>query len=179
VKRQCPPLVISSGDEKRSSTADYVKGQWHLSRLLVKRAAVEKNGWRAVSRRDSKRKQSRCVDWQQVKRRELDCPPRHDESVLCATCGRVIWGDDMQRLRAAMKSRMTREKGAGYGNADWSPSRTVCWRETRVERARQVGIDDGPALRYAGGKLRRQASALATGTTEMALFERCPVAVRE
>jgi hypothetical protein len=111
VKRQCVPLVASSGNEKRSSRADHVREEWHLIRVWVSRTGVEKNGWRIVGRCERKHKQSRCVDRQQVKSRELDCPPRHDESALCVACGRVIWEDDMQRLGAAMESRMTREKG--------------------------------------------------------------------
>jgi hypothetical protein len=78
-----------------------------------------------------------------------------------------------------MESRMTREKGAGSSNADWYPSRTVCCRKTQVTRERLVESDDEPAQGFAGGKLRRQASTSATGTTEKALFERSPVAVRE
>jgi hypothetical protein len=70
-------------------------------------------------------------------------------------------------------------EGVGYGDADSWPSRTVCCRETRLKGERLVGIDDKPALRFAGGKLRRQASTLATGTTEEALLERSPVALRE
>jgi hypothetical protein len=66
VKRQRAPLVANSGDEKWSSTADSVKGGWQMSRLWVSRAAVEKDRWRAVSRPDSKRKQSRFADWQQA-----------------------------------------------------------------------------------------------------------------
>jgi hypothetical protein len=76
----------------------------------------------------------------------------------------------MQRLRAAMKSRMTREKGAGSGNADSRPSRTVCCRETRAERERLAGSEDEPALGFAGCKLVMQACTLAKCTTEKALF---------
>jgi hypothetical protein len=110
VKRQCAPLVASGADEKRSSTADYVKGAWHLSRVWVSRAAVEKNGWRAVSRRDSKRKQSRYADRHPAEHWEQGFQPRHDESVSCAACGRVIWAGDVQRLGAAVERRMTREE---------------------------------------------------------------------
>jgi hypothetical protein len=90
VKGQCAPLVANSGDERRSSTADYVKGGWQMSRLLVKRAAVVEKGWGIDGRRDSKRKQSRCEDWHQAELWEIDCPTRHDESAPCAACGRVI-----------------------------------------------------------------------------------------
>jgi hypothetical protein len=110
VERQCAPLVASSGDEKRSSTADYVKGGWQMSRLWVSRAAVEKNRWRAVSRPDSKPKLSRYADRQQAKHWEQGCPPRQDESVSCAACGRVILAGDVQRLGAAVERKMTREE---------------------------------------------------------------------
>jgi hypothetical protein len=179
VKRQRAPLVANSGDEKRSSTADYVKGGWQMSRLWVSRAAVEKNGWRIVGRCERKHKQSRCVDWQQ---------PEHFENKVatatrrvCSMC-RMRQGDLGRRYIATRSGHGKQDdarEGVGSGNADSRPSRTVCCRETRVERARQVGIDDGPALGVASGKLRRQASTLATGTTDTALLERSPVAVRE
>jgi hypothetical protein len=70
-------------------------------------------------------------------------------------------------------------EGVGYGDADSWPSRAMCWGIPLVKRERLVRSDDEPAQGVAGGKLRRQASTLATGTTDMALFERSPVAVRE
>jgi hypothetical protein len=62
--------------------------------------------------------------------------------------------------------------GVGSGNADSRPSRTMCPGIPRAKGERLVGIDDKPALRFAGGKLCRQASTLATRTTDEALFER-------
>jgi hypothetical protein len=35
--------VANSGDEKRSSRADHVKGEWHLSRRWVSGAAADMN----------------------------------------------------------------------------------------------------------------------------------------
>jgi hypothetical protein len=172
VKRQCAPLVTGSVDEKRSSTADYVKGGWHLSPVWVSRAAVEKNRWRAVSRRDSRRKQSQCADWQQ---------PEHFENKVATAARRVC---SMCRMRQDYLGRRYIATGSGHGkqddakvgvgsgNADSRPSRTVCCRETRVERARLVRSDDEPALGVAGGKLRRQASTQKTGTTEGAVREK-------
>jgi hypothetical protein len=70
-------------------------------------------------------------------------------------------------------------EGVGSGNADSWPSRTMCWGIPLVKRERLVRSDDEPAQGFAGGKLRRQGSTLATGTTEKAPFTRSPVAVRE
>jgi hypothetical protein len=90
---------------------------------------------------------------------------------------------DLGRRYAATESGHGKQddarEGVGSGNADSWPSQTMCWGIPRVKRERLVRSDEELALRYAGGKLRRQASTLATGTTEKALFERCPVAVRE
>jgi hypothetical protein len=90
---------------------------------------------------------------------------------------------DMGRRYAATGSSHRKQSdargGVCSGDADSWPSQTVCCRETRVERERLVGIDDEPALGVAGGNLRRQASTLATGTTEKVLFERSPVTMRE
>jgi hypothetical protein len=66
VKRQCAPLVASGADEKRSSTADHVREEWHLSRVWVSRTGLGKNRWRIFSRRDSKRKKSPYRDKQRV-----------------------------------------------------------------------------------------------------------------
>jgi hypothetical protein len=89
---------------------------------------------------------------------------------------------DLGRRRAAIESSHEKQDdtraGVGSTVADSWPSRTMCWGIPLVKRERLVRSEDEPALGVAGGNLRRQASTLATGTTEKALLERSPVAMR-